>query len=82
MAHVKTAVSVEKSLFEQTEALARRMRISRSRLFALALEDFIHRMENRELLKRINAACSVDRSEEKLRRELRRQHRKLVEGEW
>jgi hypothetical protein len=78
MENVKTAVSIRKSLFEQAENLARKMKVPRSRLFALALE------ENRKLLLQINATCAEepDQAEETLRRQHRRQHRRMVEGEW
>jgi hypothetical protein len=84
MANVKTAVSLRKLLFEQAETLAREMNIPRSRLFALALEEFISRHESRQLLERINAAYddSPDPSERALRRRMRRQHRRVVDGEW
>ena len=49
MEHVKTAISLHKTLFEQVEALAHEMHISRSRLFVLAVEEFIRRHENRRL---------------------------------
>ncbi len=84
MANVKTAISIQDSLFEEAEALAREMNISRSRLFALALEDYIRRHQNNELLERINAAYgeAPDRSEEALLQAMRRQHRQIVEDEW
>ena len=84
MANVKTAISLQKALFEQVEAVAREMNISRSRLFALAVEDFIHRHENQQLLERINVAYQgpPDPAEQALRRRMRRQHRQIVEGEW
>lgn len=84
MATVKTAISIQESLFERAEILACEMKISRSRLFALALEDFIRRYENQQLLERINAAYddTPDPSEQALRRRMRRQHRRIVEGEW
>jgi metal-responsive CopG/Arc/MetJ family transcriptional regulator len=84
MANVKTAVSLQKSLFEQVEALAGEMKISRSRVFALALEDFVRRHQNRQLLERINAAYAdtPDPAEDALRRRMRRHHRRIVEGEW
>jgi len=84
MENVKTAVSIKKSLFEQAESLARKMRVPRSRLFAIALEDYIRRQENRKLLTQINAAFAgeSDPEEEDLRRRHRRRHRRLVEGEW
>jgi metal-responsive CopG/Arc/MetJ family transcriptional regulator len=84
MQSVKTAISIQESLLEQAESLAHNMKISRSRLFALALEDYIHRQQNRELLAQINAAYAdePDLSEQTLLRNARRTHRQIVEGEW
>ena len=84
MANVKTAISLQKSLFEQAETLAHEMKISRSRLLALALEDFVHRYQNQQLLERINAVYKdlPDSAEEALQRRMRRKHQRLVEGEW
>ncbi len=84
METVKTAISVRKTLFQQAEELARKMKVSRSRLFVLALEDFIRRQENRDLLDKLNAAYATepDDAEQTLRRKVRRHHRRLVEGEW
>ncbi len=84
MPHIKTAVSLQEDLFEQVETLASEMKISRSRLFALALEEFLRRHQNQQLLEQINAAYdeAPDPSEQALRRRMRRQHRQIVEGEW
>lgn len=84
MANVKTAVSLRKDLFEQVEALANEMKISRSRLFVLALEEFLRRHQNQQLLEQINAAYdeAPEPSEQALRRRMRRPHRQIVEGEW
>lgn len=84
MTHVKTAVSLQKDLFEQVETLAGEMKISRSRLFVLALEEFLRRHQNRQLLEQINAAYAEapDPSEQALQLRLRHQHRQIVEGEW
>ena len=84
MENVKTAISLRKELFEQVEGLAQKMKVSRSRLFVLALEEFIRRRENRELLAQINEtyADQPDPGETTLRRKSRRTHRRVVEGEW
>lgn len=84
MPNVKTAISIQKSLFEQAERVARKMKISRSRLFALALEDYLGREQNRELLTKINAAYAdePDSTEQTLRRKARGTHRRIVRGEW
>jgi metal-responsive CopG/Arc/MetJ family transcriptional regulator len=84
MANIKTAVSLQAALFEQAEELADELKISRSRLFALALEDFIRRSQNRQLVAKLNSAYddAAEEQEKILRRRMRRQHRRLVEGEW
>jgi metal-responsive CopG/Arc/MetJ family transcriptional regulator len=84
MANIKTAISIEKTLFEQAERMAREMKVSRSSLFALALEDFIRHHENKELFRCINEAYrdmpDAD-GQGRLRKMLHKQ-RKLVKGEW
>lgn len=84
MSRVKTAISLDHSLFEQVEILARKMKVSRSRLFAMALEDFLRHCESEQLLREINAAYQdePDEAEQMRRRGMHRLHRKLIEGEW
>ena len=84
MLAIKTAISLEKTLFDQAETAARAMKVSRSRLFAIALQDFFERQKSKELLAQINAAWDdePDTSEKTLRQKSNRQHRRLVEGEW
>ncbi len=84
MTTVKTAISLPASLFEQAETLAGEMQISHSLLIEIALEEFIRRRENQQLLEKINAACEAPLSEEEqvLLRKMSRSHRRLVEGEW
>ncbi len=84
MQNVKTAISLQKSLFEQAEELARKKKVSRSKLFVMALEEYIDRQHNQDLLAQINAAYAdePDSAEQTLRRKSRRQQRRLVEGTW
>lgn len=84
MQNIKTAVSIQKPLFEQAEKIARKMKISRSRLFALALEDYIRREQNRELLTQLNVAYAdePDAKGKNLRRKTRATHRRIVRNEW
>lgn len=60
------------------------MKVSRSRLVAIALEEFIRRHQNRQLLEKINRAYAdfPDEEEQALDRRLRRQHRQIAETEW
>lgn len=82
MANVKTAISVQKSLFEQAEALAREKKVSRSRLFVMALEDYLRREENRKLAKQLTEVYGEpDPEQEALQRKMKRYHRRVVEAE-
>ena len=56
MASIKTAISIEKPIFEQMNILAKNLNISRSRVFALAAEEFIQRRKNSEILESLNKA--------------------------
>ncbi len=80
---VKTAVSLSESLFNAGETLARELKVSRSRLFAMALEDFLRRRENQRLLAEINAAYEdeLDEEETALLEQMRKQHARLVKRE-
>ena len=84
MANVKTAISLRGSLFERVNDLAQELQVSRSRLFALAVEEFIQRHENRRLLEALNDAYSdmPDSDEQALRDKARQRHKHLVEGQW
>jgi metal-responsive CopG/Arc/MetJ family transcriptional regulator len=85
MSNVKTAISLESELFQQAEEIAREMQIPRSRLFALALEEFIRRYQNRQLLEQINAAYAdeaPDAEEQAIQRSMRQRMRQALEGEW
>ena len=84
METIKTAISIQKSLFEKAEDLAREMKVSRSRIYALALQDYLRRRENKDLLAQINAAHAdeLEASEKTIRQKSKRTHRRLVEGEW
>ena len=85
MANIKTAISLQESLFRQVEAIARDMNVSRSRVFALALESFLHDYYDRRLFDEINQACESalpDEIEQQRMSHILRQHRRMVEGEW
>jgi metal-responsive CopG/Arc/MetJ family transcriptional regulator len=84
MSYVKTAISLQEVLLQKIDALARELDISRSRLFALAAEEFLQRYQNQQLLEAINAAYDdlPDPEEETLYQQRRYQHRQLVTEQW
>jgi len=65
MSGVKTAISLDEALFKEVDTMAHQMHISRSRLFVLAIEDFIKRRESQALLDKLNAAYADLQEEER-----------------
>ena len=84
MTTIKTAISIDDLLFQRAEALAAELHVSRSRLFVLALEEYIQRRQNQRLFEALNEAYSEPPDEEELavRQAMRNKHRRSVEGEW
>jgi len=52
---MKTAISIDTPLLEETDRVARKMGLNRSRLVALALTDFLRERRNREMLEQLDA---------------------------
>jgi len=79
---VKTAISIEKGLYDEAEKVAATMNISRSKFYAIALERFLMERQNKMLVREINEHYQVDDSEDKKILEIMRKHRnKAVERE-
>lgn len=64
MAHVKTAISLDEGLFREAEEWAGKLGVSRSQLFARAVEEYVRERENEELLRRLNEAHADGPDEE------------------
>jgi metal-responsive CopG/Arc/MetJ family transcriptional regulator len=81
---VKTGISLPRALFNQAEELAQKMNVTRSRLFSLALADYLQRQRNRELLAQINEACGdgLDAEERAVLTAASHAYRQIAEGEW
>ena len=59
---MKTAVSVPDDLFRQAQAAARRLRMSRSRLFTTALSEFLEWQQSNAVTDRLNEVNSHRRA--------------------
>ena len=84
MTVVKTAISLDASLFDQINEVAQELRISRSGFFALAAQEYIARYENRKLLAALNTAyddlpASAGTTPSG---DVRDRHGALAEGQW
>ena len=82
---VKTAISLDDRLFQEAECLASAMKVSRSRLFGLALGEFLRKQKSRQMLEQLNrvyAAGAAGAEVAEVARAHLSSHRKLVEGSW
>ncbi len=85
MAHVKTAISIDAGIFKDIERVTHKIHISRSRLFEMAVRDWLKRQKKRLLIQQINSAVEQDSCDEEDRQQMEwmREHQKgLVQGEW
>ena len=85
MPGIKTAISLDESLFQKVNELAHNLHVSRSRVFTLAVLDFIKKQENMELLAQLNEVYGdkSSKEEKKVLNSMRRSQNKLNEqGTW
>ena len=54
MSYMKTAISIDEDLFRKAEKLSSKLQVSRSQLFAQALEYLIERSETLEVIQKLN----------------------------
>jgi metal-responsive CopG/Arc/MetJ family transcriptional regulator len=59
---MKTAVSLPDDLFKEAESLATRLGLSRSGLYAAALEEFLSRHRARRVSEQLDAVYSIESS--------------------
>jgi metal-responsive CopG/Arc/MetJ family transcriptional regulator len=60
---MKTAISLPEPLFEAAEKLAKRMKLSRSALYARAVEDFVQRYDPDDLTAEIDRVLAQEPQE-------------------
>ena len=84
MSNVRTAISIPESLFDRIDAFAKKAQISRSRLFVLAVEDYLRQVENEELLQALNDVYQEPLSpeEDSYLQRMKNKHRQQVQGQW
>jgi len=59
---MKVAVSIPDDLFESAEDLAKRLGLSRSRLYATAVTEFLAKHRGRKVTERLNAVYAAEDS--------------------
>ncbi len=80
---VKTAISLQEDLFKEVNMLANELHVSRSKLFVMAVQDFIKKEESKNLLSQINNAFSdsPNKDDIKVRSNMRRKQAKNLKIE-
>ena len=83
MPGIKTAVSIEKALFDKAEKLAHDMNVSRSKLFSLAINEYLKKQENYLLLAQLNSVYgdTQDPEEKSLFQSQQEKHKSIIEQE-
>jgi len=83
MPGVKTAISLEKNLFNQVNQLASDLHVSRSKLFTLAVKDYLKKQESKKLLAQLNAVYGDSPTEEEktISKAMQRKQLEIVEQE-
>ena len=78
---MKIALSIPDEIFESGETLGKRLGVSRSRLYATALAEFVAKHRGRKITARLNAVYGSEDS--RLPRALRRlQSRSITRESW
>ena len=82
-ASIKTAISMQEELFKEVNRLAGELHVSRSKLFVMAIQDYIKKNESRNMLSKINDAFSdyPDVEEIKVHNKMRKKQAKNIERE-
>jgi hypothetical protein len=80
---VKTAISIDDGLLREADETARLLGLSRSRLFALAVGDFLQRQRKEQMLRRLNEVYADGSEPEKsLLTGIRAKVRRTVRERW
>jgi hypothetical protein len=78
---MKTAISVSDEIFELSERLAKQLKVSRSKIFAMGIEKLGNEFSKNDLTTKINEVCEeVDTSVEPNIRKY--QSRQIMRDEW
>src|SRR2546423_909815 len=81
---MKTAISLDDALLRKADETARQMGMSRSRLFALAIGDFLRVRRREQILKQLNEVYSsaVEPAEKRLLKGIKAKVRPTVKDRW
>ena len=81
---MKTAISIDDGLLREADETAELLGLSRSRLFALAVGDFLQRQRQEEMLRRLNEvyANGAEPAEKVLLKGIKAKVRRVAKERW
>ena len=81
---MKTAISIDDGLLREADKTARLMGLSRSRLFAVAVGDFLQRQRRERMLRQLNEvyAAGMEPADAPLLKGIRDKVRRGVKERW
>jgi metal-responsive CopG/Arc/MetJ family transcriptional regulator len=81
---MKTAISLDGDLLHEADQTARAMGLSRSRLFSLALEDYLRHRRQQQMLDQLNQAyCDEpDPAEARTAENIKAKFRSTIKDSW
>ena len=84
MAAIKTAISIDKNLFDKINKLSDEIKLSRSQIFSQAVRYFVEKKNNLELVRKINQAYSdiLDQDEIKLLEKSKIKYKEILKEKW
>lgn len=77
---MKTAISVEDRLLQEADQTARQMGLSRSRLFSLAVEEYLRQRRQQQMLEQLNQVYSG--RPDPMTAKLKTRFRKVIQDRW
>jgi metal-responsive CopG/Arc/MetJ family transcriptional regulator len=80
---MKTAISVADELLNEADRTAKQMGLSRSRLFSIALQDYLRHRRQEEVVEQLNRVyAEPDPSEAGMAAKMKAKFRKTIRDRW
>jgi Arc/MetJ family transcription regulator len=82
--NMKTAISIDDALLQQADQTARLMGLSRSRLFATAVRDFLQRQQQEQMMRQLNEVygSQPEPDEKRLLKGMKAKVRQTIKERW
>jgi metal-responsive CopG/Arc/MetJ family transcriptional regulator len=79
---MKTAISIDEDLYRKAEKLSTKLNLSRSQLFAQALEYLLEKSETLEIIQKLNEVYGPNDMETKQTTKIAKRKMKGIVGKW